>query len=63
MILVPPIVILLFFEGKVPSAAAGCIFLVASLTDYFDGFMARRFEVESSFGRFLDTIADKVLVT
>jgi len=60
--LVPPIVILLFFPGKYPSAMAAVIFLIASLTDYFDGWIARRFEVESSFGRFLDPIADKVLV-
>lgn len=63
MILVPPIVILLFFPGRLPSAIAAIIFLVASLTDYFDGFIARRFRLESSFGRFLDPIADKVLVT
>ncbi|HMK36755.1 MAG TPA: CDP-diacylglycerol--glycerol-3-phosphate 3-phosphatidyltransferase [Desulfomonilaceae bacterium] len=63
LVLVPPIVILLFFEGRIPSAVAGGIFLVASLTDFFDGFVARRFEVESSFGRFLDPIADKVLVS
>jgi CDP-diacylglycerol---glycerol-3-phosphate 3-phosphatidyltransferase len=63
LILVPPIVILLFFPGRVPSAAAGVLFLIASLTDFFDGFIARRFSVESSFGRFLDPIADKVLVT
>jgi len=63
MILVPPIVVLLVFPGKVPSALAACLFLLASLTDFFDGFIARRFEVESSFGRFLDPIADKVLVT
>jgi len=62
LILVPPIVILLFFPGKYPSAMAAVIFLIASLTDYFDGWIARRFEVESSFGRFLDPIADKVLV-
>src|SRR4030043_1493554 len=63
IILVPPIVILLFFPGRWPSALAGAIFLIASLTDYFDGFIARRFKLESSFGRFLDPIADKVLVT
>lgn len=63
LVLVPPIVILLFFPGKLPSAIAACIFLLASLTDFFDGFIARRFQVESSFGRFLDPIADKVLVT
>ncbi len=63
MVLVPPIVILLFFPGKLPSAVAAFIFFIASLTDFFDGFIARRFKVESSFGRFMDPIADKVLVT
>jgi len=63
IILVPPIVILLFFPGRWPSALAAGLFLIASLTDFFDGFIARRFEWESSFGRFLDPIADKVLVT
>jgi CDP-diacylglycerol--glycerol-3-phosphate 3-phosphatidyltransferase len=63
MVLVPPIIILLFFPGKFTSALAAFIFLIASLTDFFDGFVARRFGVESSFGKFLDPIADKVLVT
>jgi CDP-diacylglycerol--glycerol-3-phosphate 3-phosphatidyltransferase len=63
LLLVPPIVILLFFPGRFPSAVAAGIFFIASLTDFFDGFIARRLKVESSFGRFLDPIADKVLVT
>ncbi len=63
LLLVPPIVVLLFFEGRYPSLLAGLIFFIASLTDYFDGFIARRLKVESSFGIFLDPIADKVLVT
>jgi CDP-diacylglycerol---glycerol-3-phosphate 3-phosphatidyltransferase len=63
LVLVPPIVVLLFFNGKFPSAVAAGIFLIASLTDFFDGFVARRLKAESSFGRFLDPIADKVLVT
>ena len=63
LILVPPIVVLLFFPGKLTSALAAFLFLIASLTDFFDGFIARRLKVESSFGRFLDPIADKVLVT
>ncbi|MEW6347654.1 MAG: CDP-diacylglycerol--glycerol-3-phosphate 3-phosphatidyltransferase [Thermodesulfobacteriota bacterium] len=63
MVLVPPIVVLLLFPGKMPSALAGAIFLVASLTDFLDGMVARKWGVESSFGRFLDPIADKVLVT
>lgn len=63
LLLVPPIVFLLFFPGRVPSALAAILFFIASLTDFFDGFIARRLQVESSFGRFLDPIADKVLVT
>jgi CDP-diacylglycerol---glycerol-3-phosphate 3-phosphatidyltransferase len=63
LLLVPPIVVLLFFPGKFWSAMAALLFFVASLTDFFDGLFARRFRVESSFGRFLDPIADKVLVT
>ena len=42
---------------------AAVLFFIASLTDFFDGFIARKLKVESSFGRFLDPIADKVLVT
>lgn len=63
LLLVPPIVALLFFPGRFPSALAALLFFIASLTDFFDGFIARRLKVESSFGRFLDPIADKVLVT
>lgn len=63
MVMVPPIVVLLFFSGKLPSALAAFLFVIASLTDFFDGLIARRFGAETSFGRFLDPIADKVLVT
>lgn len=38
------------------------VFLVASATDFFDGFLARRWKVVSSFGKLADPIADKVLV-
>src|SRR4030042_5555945 len=63
LILVPPVIVLLLFPGRLPSALAAGVFLIASLTDFFDGVIARRLHVESSFGRFLDPIADKVLVT
>jgi CDP-diacylglycerol--glycerol-3-phosphate 3-phosphatidyltransferase len=63
IILVPPIVMLLFFPGKLASALAALIFVLASITDFFDGFVARKFGVESSFGKLMDPIADKVLVT
>ncbi len=38
------------------------LFVLFSLTDFFDGLLARRYEQVSSFGRFLDPIADKFLV-
>lgn len=37
------------------------VYTVAALTDYFDGYVARRYEVESDFGVFLDPLADKFL--
>ncbi len=41
---------------------AGITFIAASITDYFDGHLARKWNVQSSFGRLLDPIADKLLV-
>jgi CDP-diacylglycerol--glycerol-3-phosphate 3-phosphatidyltransferase len=38
------------------------LFALASLTDWLDGYFARRYEVESNMGRFMDPIADKILV-
>jgi CDP-diacylglycerol---glycerol-3-phosphate 3-phosphatidyltransferase len=43
--------------------AAAIVFLVASSTDWFDGRLARRWNVSSRLGSFLDTTADKLLVT
>jgi CDP-diacylglycerol--glycerol-3-phosphate 3-phosphatidyltransferase len=38
------------------------LFALASLTDWLDGYFARRYKVESNMGRFMDPIADKILV-
>ncbi len=43
--------------------AAAIVFLASASTDWFDGFLARRLHVSSRFGSFLDTTADKLLVT
>jgi cardiolipin synthase len=41
---------------------ASLLFMAASITDYFDGWLARRWQMVSRLGRFLDPIADKLLV-
>ena len=59
IMLVFPIIYLLQVEWYVSAAS---VFFVSSLTDYFDGYLARKYAIESELGAFLDLIADKILV-
>ena len=59
IMLVLPIIYLLQIEWYV---LAALLFFISSLTDYFDGFLARKYAIESELGAFLDLIADKILV-
>ncbi len=58
---IPILVWLLTFPGKAASAAAGLVFLAASVTDFFDGYLARRYHVASTLGKLLDPLADKLI--
>ena len=62
IIFIPIIVFCYIYnDGELRNIAA-FIFLLALITDYFDGLIARKFEQETPFGAFLDPIADKLLV-
>lgn len=39
------------------------LFVLAAISDYLDGFLARRWQVQTSFGKLMDPLADKILVT
>ena len=59
---IPPLVALFYLEGEVWRWATLALFAAAALTDYFDGYLARSRSQQSSFGRILDPVADKLLV-
>jgi CDP-diacylglycerol--glycerol-3-phosphate 3-phosphatidyltransferase len=63
VIAVPVVVVLLFWPDLAWMRwTALCIFIVAGITDFFDGYFARAWSQQSSLGRMLDPIADKLLV-
>ncbi len=63
IILTPLFVVAFCIENINATYLAFIIFVIASLTDYYDGILARRYDKTSSWGRFLDPLADKILVS
>jgi len=60
--LLPVMVIVFYAPFKGANVAAALIFLAAALTDWLDGYIARRYNMGSAFGAFLDPVADKLMV-
>ena len=61
-IAIPVFVWLLFSDKEGPSWAAGIVFALAAVTDQLDGYLARRWQVESQFGKVADPLADRLMI-
>lgn len=62
IVVIPLIIALLFFDGAIVRWTAFGLYTLACVTDFFDGYAARQMGQVSRLGRFLDPVADKLLV-
>lgn len=60
---VPFIIMSLYCESPYRDWYASGLFILACLTDYLDGILARKLQSQSLFGKFMDPLADKILIT
>ena len=63
-IVITPLIVwfLIGFDGFTLHLMAFVLFIIASLTDLFDGMLARKLQVVSEFGKFMDPLADKIVI-
>lgn len=62
VILIPVFVVVYFLDWRWAHEAGAFIFWLAAITDWFDGYLARKLEQSTPFGAFLDPVADKLIV-
>ncbi|MGB0467882.1 MAG: CDP-diacylglycerol--glycerol-3-phosphate 3-phosphatidyltransferase [Pontibacterium sp.] len=62
IVLIPVFVLVYYLPYNWAAYAAASVFALAAVTDWFDGYLARRLNQQSPFGAFLDPVADKLMV-
>ena len=62
IVLIPVLVVVFYMPGQWSYQLSAAIFGLAAVTDWLDGYLARRWEQTSAFGAFLDPVADKLMV-
>lgn len=63
IVMIPVLVVVFYLPVDWANTAALLIFIAAAMTDWLDGWVARRYGMMSAFGAFLDPVADKLMVT
>jgi CDP-diacylglycerol--glycerol-3-phosphate 3-phosphatidyltransferase len=62
IVLIPVMVLVFYAPFRGANIAASGVFIAAAITDWLDGWVARRYGLHSAFGEFLDPVADKLMV-
>ena len=62
ILLIPVFIVLFFMDFNGHALAAALVYVVACFTDFFDGYLARKNNLVTNFGKFIDPIADKMII-
>ncbi len=62
IIFIPLLAVLFYLPWQYSNIACTIVFIIAGITDWLDGYLARKLKMETPFGAFLDPVADKLMV-